>query len=262
VAATLLAGGGGQRTPDLNTPLVAIHDHGGAHQGGGRVWSLSENQRGELLCATVAANLMVGGGKPGQGYPAVLIAETPVAPQAAGVASAADRDGTACPPSAPVRAGGDNDELAVSGTLTARVGKGPSSTADDGALVLQPTAASRPASPSGAMAAPASPPASTSLQQLARPGPSESGGGAMVTVRRLTPTECERLQGFPDNWTAVDAAGQPLSDTARYRFMGNAATVPVVAWIAARLQAAHHASSALQPTPPLPPTPSQEDSPD
>lgn len=48
-------------------------------------------------------------------------------------------------------------------------------------------------------------------------------------VRRLTPTECERLQGFPDGWTE----GQ--SDTARYRQLGNAVTVPVVEWIAGRL---------------------------
>ena len=45
------------------------------------------------------------------------------------------------------------------------------------------------------------------------------------TVRRLTPIECERLQGFPDDWTA----GQ--SDSARYKQMGNAVAVPVVEWI-------------------------------
>jgi DNA (cytosine-5)-methyltransferase 1 len=49
------------------------------------------------------------------------------------------------------------------------------------------------------------------------------------TVRRLTPIECERLQGFPDNWT-VDQA-----DSNRYKQMGNAVTVPVVEWIGKRL---------------------------
>lgn len=44
-------------------------------------------------------------------------------------------------------------------------------------------------------------------------------------VRRLTPTECERLQGFPDNWTAGQA------DSNRYKQMGNAVAVPVVQWI-------------------------------
>jgi DNA (cytosine-5)-methyltransferase 1 len=58
-------------------------------------------------------------------------------------------------------------------------------------------------------------------------------GAAMVdnAVRRLTPMECERLQGFPDNWTE----GQ--SDSARYRQMGNAVAVPVVEWIIERLVA-------------------------
>lgn len=50
-----------------------------------------------------------------------------------------------------------------------------------------------------------------------------------VGVRRLTPTECERLQGFPDGWTD----GQ--SDSARYRQLGNAVTVPVAEWIGRRI---------------------------
>jgi DNA (cytosine-5)-methyltransferase 1 len=48
---------------------------------------------------------------------------------------------------------------------------------------------------------------------------------ATTQVRRLTPLECERLQGFPDGWTE----GQ--SDTHRYKQMGNAVAVPVVEWI-------------------------------
>ena len=51
-------------------------------------------------------------------------------------------------------------------------------------------------------------------------------------VRRLTPVECERLQGFPDNWTDGQA------DSARYKQMGNAVAVPVVDWIMRRLVAA------------------------
>jgi len=48
-------------------------------------------------------------------------------------------------------------------------------------------------------------------------------------VRRLTPTECERLQGFPDGWTEGQA------DSHRYKQMGNAVTVNVIRWIGARL---------------------------
>jgi len=48
-------------------------------------------------------------------------------------------------------------------------------------------------------------------------------------VRRLTPTECERLQGFPDGWTDGQA------DSHRYKQMGNAVAVPVVSWIIERM---------------------------
>lgn len=50
-----------------------------------------------------------------------------------------------------------------------------------------------------------------------------------LSVRRLTPLECERLQGFPDNWTA----GEP--DSARYKQCGNAVAVPVIEWIGKRI---------------------------
>ena len=62
-----------------------------------------------------------------------------------------------------------------------------------------------------------------------------TGAGALSAaygVRRLTPTECERLQGFPDGWTA----GQ--SDSIRYRQLGNAVAVPVARWIGHQLLAA------------------------
>ena len=50
-------------------------------------------------------------------------------------------------------------------------------------------------------------------------------------VRRLTPTECERLQGFPDGWTLVNG----MSDSARYRMLGNAVAVPCARWIGQRI---------------------------
>ena len=52
---------------------------------------------------------------------------------------------------------------------------------------------------------------------------------ATMKIRRLTPIECERLQGFPDNWT------EGFSDTQRYKMMGNAVTVNVIEAIANRL---------------------------
>lgn len=61
-------------------------------------------------------------------------------------------------------------------------------------------------------------------------------------VRRLTPVECERLQGFPDGWTDigewVDSKGKTRSTTdgARYKALGNSFAVPVVRWIGERIQ--------------------------
>ena len=60
-----------------------------------------------------------------------------------------------------------------------------------------------------------------------------------ATVRRLTPTECERLQGFPDGWTTqrIDEKKGLIAqaDSARYKQMGNAVAVPVVEWVMRRL---------------------------
>jgi DNA (cytosine-5)-methyltransferase 1 len=57
-------------------------------------------------------------------------------------------------------------------------------------------------------------------------------------VRRLTPTECERLQGFPDGWTIPDETDwreYPKPDGPRYAQMGNAVTVPVAEWLGNRI---------------------------
>lgn len=58
-------------------------------------------------------------------------------------------------------------------------------------------------------------------------------------VRRLMPLECERLQGFPDGWTDVDG----MSDTQRYRQLGNAVSVPVAYWIGLRAKMALEAGA-------------------
>ena len=75
-------------------------------------------------------------------------------------------------------------------------------------------------------------------------GVTTEGMGVMEnsTVRRLTPTECERLQGFPDGWTGerFDEKKQAViaqADSNRYKQMGNAVAVPVVDWLIKRLVA-------------------------
>jgi hypothetical protein len=57
-----------------------------------------------------------------------------------------------------------------------------------------------------------------------------------MAVRRLTPTECERLQGFPDHFTAITYKGKPVADGPRYKALGNSMAVPVIAWIGRRIQ--------------------------
>lgn len=56
-----------------------------------------------------------------------------------------------------------------------------------------------------------------------------------LAVRRLTPTECERLQGFPDDHTAAPYRNKPSSDGPRYKALGNSMAVPCMAWIGSRL---------------------------
>lgn len=73
------------------------------------------------------------------------------------------------------------------------------------------------------------------------PGRMVDDAAAAGMVRRLTPTECERLQGFPDGWTA----GQ--SDTARYRQLGNAVFVPGAEWIGRQIVNADLTNSARRP---------------
>jgi DNA (cytosine-5)-methyltransferase 1 len=57
-----------------------------------------------------------------------------------------------------------------------------------------------------------------------------------MAVRRLTPVECERLQGFPDNYTNITWRKKEESpDGPRYKALGNSMAVPVMAWIGRRI---------------------------
>ena len=59
----------------------------------------------------------------------------------------------------------------------------------------------------------------------------QDAASAIYCVRRLTPTEAERLQGYPDGWTKYGASGEKISDTKRYQMLGNSIAVPCVAYI-------------------------------
>jgi len=127
-----------------------------------------ENQRAETTLSDTAGALKVGGGKPGQGYPAVF-------------ESRFARNGRGAP-----------DEIVP--PLKAQSGQ---SGKGDAAPLLQ----------------------------------------SAMSVRRLTPRECERLQGLPDDYTLIPYRGKPAADGPRYRAIGNSMAVPVIGWIGERIAA-------------------------
>lgn len=72
----------------------------------------------------------------------------------------------------------------------------------------------------------------------AKGGDAAGGSEALVSasaVRRLTPTECERLQGFPDGYTLVPYRNKEAADGPRYKALGNSMAVPVMRWIGERI---------------------------
>lgn len=84
-----------------------------------------------------------------------------------------------------------------------------------------------------------------------KPGQSYPALMQAAAVRRLTPTECARLQGFEDDYLDITYRGRPAADGNKYRALGNSFAVPVVRWIGARIDAqeqqfrrerAHHAA--------------------
>jgi DNA (cytosine-5)-methyltransferase 1 len=111
---------------------------------------------------------------------------------------------------------------ALAGCQTAREGRGPDSDATTTLIAFNarqdPTSSAEVFDPLGAK---------------------DLGHGLAVPegVRRLTPRECERLQGFPDDYTQVPHRGKPAADGPRYKALGNSMAVPVMAWIGRRIAA-------------------------
>jgi DNA (cytosine-5)-methyltransferase 1 len=69
-----------------------------------------------------------------------------------------------------------------------------------------------------------------------KPGQGYAATRQGMAVRRLTPRECERLQGFPDDYTQNRVDGKPAKDGPRYRALGNAIAVPCLEWIGKRIE--------------------------
>jgi DNA (cytosine-5)-methyltransferase 1 len=203
----------------------------------GMAVAFHENQRGELTVNDTAGALKVGGGKPGQGYPAVAVAQ-------------------------PITQFGN-----IAGSLTARHDSSPC--ADRGQnVVAQPVAfvdvGATLKGGSGSRGYP-DPSDGNGHNMVAQPVATDikqvqwaSGGGQLendtaqalrsnaehnyqfariaMQVRRLTPVECERLQGFPDGYTNIPWRKKPEApDGPRYKALGNSMAVPCMAWIGQRI---------------------------
>lgn len=68
-----------------------------------------------------------------------------------------------------------------------------------------------------------------------KPGQVQPAIAMPWAVRRLTPRECERLQGFPDDFTAIPRGNKPVADGPRYKALGNSMAVNVMGWIGHRI---------------------------
>jgi DNA (cytosine-5)-methyltransferase 1 len=175
---SLLRGGDGGRHAGVAVPAVAF----------------AQNQRGELRTSDVVPALNAGGGKPGEGYPAVAFDA-----RQSDVIQYGEKTG-------PLDT--DGHSMAVALNFRGRDGGTQAELGDDVATALRCA------------------------------GGTSSKSHAMVgmQVRRLTPVECARLQGFPDTYLDITYRGKPAADGNKYKALGNSFAVPVMAWIGQRIQ--------------------------
>ncbi len=212
---------GGQQAVEaghiVTHPLTARYDSSPDGAGRGVPLAVHENQRGELTTSANAGALKTGGGKPGQGYPAVCY---PLDLRNAGrdpdKRDAVNRQGVG------VGAEGDAAPACTTGPVAGV------------AYSFQPRIGrSGRGQPSEVVPALAGAGADAGATSDSRP--CVATAGPEYAVRRLTPRECERLQGLPDDYTLIEFKGKPASDGARYRALGNSMAVPVMAWIGRRI---------------------------
>lgn len=195
----------GDITHTLNT---ANSGKGGSEDGTGRgvptiAMSVTENQRAECRLSDRTYAVTSGGGKPGQGCPAVLTS----------IAFPSRMSGT---------------QQASTTNLSPSLG------------AANPTAVAFSDVYNGSISGAVAPTIGTRGSSTNASGPTLMHG---LAVRRLTPVECERLQGFPDNWTNVPYRNKPASDGPRYKAIGNSMAVPVMQWIGLRIQMVQEAAS-------------------
>ena len=122
-------------------------------------------------------------------------------------------------------------EVEIPGSLSAQPGMKQQTYIAQGAVAFEPGSIARNAGPAGE-----SDLCPTLRKEMGDNQPAVRLGTA---VRRLTPTECERLQGFPDGYTSIPWRGKPADqcpDGPRYKALGNSMAVPCMVWIGQRIQ--------------------------
>lgn len=197
------------------------------------VLSFAENQRGEIRTSEVAPQLTAGGGKPGQGYPAVLSFKPSHYTRG--------KDGAPSdvwPPLSADADKGDQEALAfhhtqdpISGDVSPAIGR----TTDGMGVVVGRMVAFGEYNVDGT--------ASAIKARDYKDATDLVVHDVVARPRRLLPIETERLMGWPDHWTATgareDGTTYQLSDSARYRLCGNGVGAPVAAWIGRQLMEVH-----------------------
>jgi DNA (cytosine-5)-methyltransferase 1 len=191
----------GHLVPEVADPISAsegkTYSHEGAHNFQlHNVVSVAENQRGEIVTGDVSHAVSSGGSKPGSGYPCVAHALT-----SEGHDASAEIVSEGSPS---LTTSHDGPPICMAPSFSKRPGQ-QIATRDDGSSFAVTT------------------------------GEPPRLAGAEMAVRRLTPRECERLQGMPDDHTLIEWKGKPAPDGKRYAAIGNSMAVNVMRFIGERI---------------------------
>jgi DNA (cytosine-5)-methyltransferase 1 len=220
--------GGAQAEVSDVSPALRTPGGGSSHP---HVLAFAENQRGEVLLGDVTRQITTGGGKPGQGYPAVITYDARGNGDGATVNTlAGDHQNRVT----------DYTALCITGPVTHSLTHEGADASEDGTGRGTPIVV-----PTLSMGAHTAAPGSNGQDALEYAAITT---GLFGRPRRLTPLECERLMAWPDAHTArgVDEKGREyaLSDTARYRLCGNGIGSTQAEWIGRNLMALEAATAA------------------
>lgn len=197
--------------------------------------AFAQNQRGELRLSETSPSLTSPGGKPGEGYSAVLLPFVKAKRASTPDDDETWKEGEVAPTLNAFDNGGDSRATVVTVQNEAAGGDLP----PEGVLAF----GRQEDRLAGTVYEDEVPGLTTSKTYAVAP-PAEEGG--QLAVRRLTPTECERLRlmGWPDDWTRWAADGSEVADSSRYRMCGNGVASPVAEWLGRCIVAAHEATEA------------------